>query len=120
VRRLEGPELVSYDLIGPDLLRRVRIMKVPILTPGTSGMTIGVVVMLRRDDDRTGNRKLIAHELVHVDQYSRQGVVGFLIRYARDYLRCLARHRRHREAYLAIPAEIEARAEAEKWVERRK
>ncbi len=83
-------------------------------------MTIGTVVLLCRDDDRTGRRELIAHELVHVGQYIELGFFGFLIRYGRDYLRCLARHRRHAEAYLAIPAEVDARRQARSWAQRQK
>ena len=82
-------------------------------------MTIGTFVFLRRDDDHSGNRQLIAHELVHVGQYAELGLIGFLSRYGRDYLRGLARHRHHREAYLAIPAEVEARKQAASWAEQR-
>ncbi len=118
MRRLEGPELVAYDVLAPHLLKKVRVVRVPFLPPGSAGMTIGATVLLCRDDDRTGRRSLIAHELVHVGQYTDLGFFGFLIRYSRDYLRGLVRHRRHREAYLAIPAEIDARREAESWAER--
>lgn len=115
MRRLEGPELEAYDLIEPELANRVRVVRVPILPPGTAGMTIGRFVLLTSDVDRDGTRELLAHELVHVRQYAEQGVVGFLARYVRDYLRGLRIHRRHRAAYLAIPAEVEARDEADRW-----
>ena len=58
---------------------------------------------------------LIAHELVHVRQYSEKGVPRFLLRYVLDYFNQLAKLRNHRKAYLAIPTEVEARAEAERW-----
>lgn len=119
MRRLEGPEIEAYDLIDTDLARRVWILRVPFLAPGTSGMTIARLVMLRSDADRTGRRQLVAHELVHVRQYAALGVPRFLVAYLFDYARGLARHRNHRAAYLAIPTEVEARAEAAVWARRR-
>lgn len=117
VRRLEGPELAGYDL-EPDLASRVRIVRVPFLAPGSSGMTIGRLVFLTSDVDRSGRRELLAHELVHVRQYAETGTVRFLLRYLRDYVRGLVRLRDHRQAYLAIPTEVEARAEAREWARR--
>ena len=121
MRRLEGPELVAYDLIAWELAAQVRIQKLPFLAPGASGMTIGRLVLLRSDVDRSGNRELIAHELVHVRQYEEAGgVVRFLRGYLRDYVVQLRIHRRHRPAYLAIPAEAEAREHARQWARRRR
>jgi hypothetical protein len=118
VRRLEGPEIEAYDVLDPDLAARVRIQKVPVLPRGASGMTIMRLIMLRSDEDRRGTRKLVAHELVHVRQYAELGYVRFSYRYLRDYCRGLLRYRRHRRAYLAIPAEVQARAEADEWAVR--
>jgi len=114
MRRLEGPEIAAYDL-EPALAARVRVIRVPALAPGTSGMTIGRFVFLTSDVDRSGNRELLAHELVHVRQYAEAGLVRFLGRYLLDYARGLVRLRNHRRAYLAIPTEVEARAEAAVW-----
>jgi Domain of unknown function (DUF4157) len=119
VRRLTDQELNAYDLINRDVAERVRIVTVPVLAPGTAGMTVGRFVLLRSDDDHSGQRELLAHELVHVRQYAEVGFVRFLLRYFRDYLRELMRLRRHRCAYLAIPSEVEARAEAAAWKQRR-
>lgn len=118
MRRLEGPEIAAYD-IDPGLAARVRIIRVPVLAPGSSGMTIGRFVFLTSDVDRTGGRELLAHELVHVRQYADAGMARFLLTYLRDYLQGLMRLRNHRQAYLAIPAEVEARAEARAWKQRR-
>ena len=82
-------------------------------------MTIGRFVFLTSDVDRSGGRELLAHELVHVRQYAEAGLVPFLLRYLRDYLRGLIRLRNHRQAYLAIPTEAHARAEAREWKRRR-
>lgn len=115
MRRLEPVELDAYDILDRSLAERVRIVRVPILPPGASGMTLGRFILLRSDLDRSGSRQLIAHELVHVRQFAEQGVVRFLATYLRDYVRQLRALRRHRAAYLAIPAEVEARAEADTW-----
>ncbi len=119
MRRLEGPEVAAYDLISPALRRRVRIQEVPVLPPGSSGMTIGSIVFLRHDDDRSGTRELIAHELVHVRQFAESGRLRFLVRYFGGYLSGLTRLGHHRKAYLAIPAEVEARREAAQWAHSR-
>lgn len=118
MRRLEGPELAAYDVLDPDLAARVRIQKVPVLPKGASGMTIMRLVLLKSDEDRTGTRKLLAHELVHVRQYAELGYLRFSYRYLRDYFRNLVRLRKHRPAYLAIDAEVQARAEADAWAVR--
>ncbi len=118
MRRLEGPELIAYDLIDVHLARRVRVIRVPFIAPGSAGMTIGHWVLLRHDDDRSGHRELIAHELVHVRQFEELGLIRFLTRYFRDYLRCLRKLGSHRRAYLAIPAEVDARREAASWAAR--
>jgi hypothetical protein len=52
---------------------------------------------------------LLVHELVHVRQWADFGVFGFLRRYLADYLRGRFKGLGHREAYLAIGFEQEAR-----------
>ena len=78
-------------------------------------MTLGRLILVRHDDDRSGRRVLLAHELVHVAQYAHLGTVRFLGRYVSEYVRGLWRTRSHRQAYLAISLEVEARAAAERW-----
>ena len=119
MRRLEEAEIQSYDVLSPELAERVRILRVPVLPFGSSGMAVGRYVLLRTDNDRSGNRKLLAHELVHVRQWHESGRWAFLRAYLVDYFRGLRRHRRHRDAYRAIRAEQEARAEADAWEARR-
>ena len=115
MRRLEGPEIQSYDVLSRELAERVRIVRVPVLPFGSSGMAVGRFVLLRTDDDRSGNRKLLAHQLVHVRQWHEAGCWAFLWAYLGDYCRGLKRNRRHRDAYSAIRAEREAFAEADSW-----
>jgi hypothetical protein len=118
MRRLTPSELERFDHVpGTDALR-ARIALVPFLQPGTAGMTLGRVVLLRRD--RADDEVLLAHELVHVHQWREQGAARFLVAYVVAYLRGLRRLRRHRAAYLAIPAEREARAVTAAWAARRR
>ncbi|MFT5202618.1 MAG: hypothetical protein ACI9C1_002011 [Candidatus Aldehydirespiratoraceae bacterium] len=120
MRRLTPAELDAYDVIDRSLAERVRIVPVPFLAPGASGMTIGRFIFLTSDPDQLGGRELLAHELVHVRQFAELGFLRFLFHYLRDYGRCLRELRKHRAAYLAIPAEERARAEAAVWQARRK
>ncbi|MEO0492111.1 MAG: DUF4157 domain-containing protein [Actinomycetota bacterium] len=115
MRRLEGPELLAYDVLDLALAKEVRILEVPVLPRGADGMTIGSWIFVKDDRDRRGDRQLLAHELVHVRQYAERGYLRFSLDYLRHYLAGLVRHRRSRQAYLDIPAEVEARADAAAW-----
>lgn len=74
--------------------------------PGASGITIGRLVVLRRGHE--GSERLLRHELEHVAQYRRFGMLGFLGRYLRHYLRWRWRGYSHRGAYRRIPFEASA------------
>ena len=115
MRRLTPQEIAGYDLVPPKIARRVRVQRVPVLAPGIQGMTLGRLVLLLRDDDRSGRRVLLAHELVHVEQYAELGTARFLWRYVREYVSNLLRLRNHRQAYEAISFEAEARAATDRW-----
>ena len=116
MRRLTPQEVAGYDLVSPELARRARMQRVPLLAPGFQGMTVGRLILVLDDDDRSGQRVLLAHELVHVEQYDELGAARFLRRYLREYFVNLWRLRSHRQAYLAISLEAEARAEAARWL----
>jgi len=81
-------------------------------------MTIGNLVLLRGDRIEQRATSLLAHELVHVRQFAELGPVRFLTRYVGSYLQNLRRLRNHRQAYLEIPFEIEARREAALWAKK--
>ena len=53
---------------------------------------------------------LIAHELKHVEQIQREGVLKYYLKYLWFYFQNLRRYRNHHQAYWNIPYEIEARA----------
>ena len=78
---------------------------------GADGITLGSLVIVRSGK---ATPYLLRHELVHVRQWRRYGVLGFGARYVGSYLRWRLRGKSHRGAYLRIPLEIEA-----DWVARR-
>lgn len=79
---------------------------------GADGITLGSLVIVRAG--RADSPYLLRHEQVHVRQWRRYGVVGFLTRYVGAYAAGRLRGRDHRGAYLHIPLEIEA-----DWIARR-
>jgi hypothetical protein len=74
--------------------------------PGAAAITLGPLISLRRRAAR--DRRLLRHELVHVAQWRRLGVAGFLARYLGAYLRWRLRGHSHWDSYRRIPLEIEA------------
>ena len=84
-----------------------------------SRVFVAPALLWRNFDDRLMlSSELAAHEVMHVLQYERTGVVQFLFLYRRDYARALWREaggarERHLASYLAISFEVEARAAEE-------
>ncbi|MGB5759016.1 MAG: DUF4157 domain-containing protein [Acidimicrobiales bacterium] len=118
-RPLNAIEIASYDMVPPELARRVRVRRVRFLPGGYAGMTLGHTVLLARDVEADGNSALLAHELVHVRQWSERGRVRFSTQYLNSFARALARHRRWNRAYHSIDAELEAKKETTDWLRRR-
>ena len=58
-------------------------------------------------------QRLLRHELAHVRQVNRHGLLVFLVRYAAEFLRHLWRTKSMDEAYRRISFEVEARAAEE-------
>ena len=80
--------------------------------PGSSAITLGRLIIVRRD--AADSPRLMRHELVHVRQWRRLGVIGFLRRYLGAYFGQRLRGYGHWGAYRRIPLEVEA-----EWVARR-
>ncbi len=78
--------------------------------PGRSGITVGRLIIVR---DATVSKRLLRHELVHVEQFAKLGIARFVTRYVREYLRWRVRGYPHCGAYRRISQEIEAY-----WMER--
>ncbi len=119
LRPLSDLELESYDHLDPDLARKVRVAKIPLLPGRYVGVTLGPLVVLQTDEPVDGTSALLAHELVHVRQWQQQGPLRFVTGYLGAFASELWRCRRWNQAYRAIPAEVEARSEATRWAQRR-
>lgn len=118
-RRLNNIEVDAYDVVGPDIARRVRVVKVPRIPGGYAGMTVGRTVLLAREVDSDGSSALMAHELVHARQWTEQGAPRFLSTYLTSFAKNLRQHRRWKVAYNNIDAELEAKRETTDWLRRR-
>lgn len=119
IRRLTSEEIAAYDHVSSELTERVRIIRVPDLPGPYLGMALGRYVLLATDVAPNGSSLLLAHELVHVQQWAQLGIPGFLYRYLRDFARGIRRERNWQRAYRQIEAEEEARRLADAWAERR-
>ncbi len=78
----------------------------PFLFRDVIALTIGRRVWISPDVREI--EPLVRHELAHVRQMAEHGLLPFLWKYGRDYVRNRRRGLRHHEAYLAIPFEVEA------------
>ena len=77
-----------------------------------AAMTLPWAIYVRREvlgGDSLRLARLVSHELVHVCQWQRLGVIRFLRLYLSDYLDGRRKGLSHNEAYLAIALEVEAR-----------
>ena len=118
-RPLNAAERSSYSHVRSDVLDRTRI-KTLLWMPGTfQGITLGRHVFLTTPELDDGSSRLIAHELVHVQQYADGGVLRFFLRYLVDFSRCLRLQRKWMPAYRDIPVEAEARALTTQWIRQR-
>lgn len=85
---------------------------------GIRGVTLWKLVLADPEimsGDRERLARLVVHELVHVRQFTQLGYPRFMTRYLREYLAGRLGGQDHRQAYLAISAEVEARAVAERF-----
>jgi hypothetical protein len=80
--------------------------------PGADAITLWRFIFVR--PEAAHSEYLLRHELVHVRQWRRYGVLGFSVRYLAPYVKWRLAGKGHHGAYLRIPFEIEA-----DWVARR-
>jgi hypothetical protein len=97
------PLFVSNSRV-PGWLSRVAPIKI-------AAVTLGPVVFCRAEP----SRRLRLHETIHFQQYLETAFIGFLLVYAYDYLRELARGNRGKSAYLSLRAEVEAHRHDESY-----
>lgn len=117
-RNLDEDEILSFTHVADDVLSKVSLIRTNLLPPAADGMTIGNIVFLRGDRIEQRATTLLAHELVHVRQFAEHGPIRFLTQYVGAYLKNFLATKNHRQAYLDIPFEIEAREEAAMWAKK--
>ncbi len=118
VRRLTDHELDVYDVVDRELAAKVRVVDIPLVPGGFAGITLGRFVCLAEPQPTTGTSTLLAHELVHVQQWHDEGIPKFLWAYLRSFTSGLRTHRSWNQAYRHIPHEVAARAAADHWAQR--
>jgi hypothetical protein len=118
-RPLNDDELASYRHVPRHLAEQVRVLEIPALPGRYVGMTLRNLILLSADVADDGTSSLLAHELVHVRQWHELGRIRFLYRYVRPFIVSLPRTRSWSRSYRAIPAEEEARIEAQRWARSR-
>jgi hypothetical protein len=90
----------------------------PFLARGVIAITLGRRIFL---GSAVGQRsaeyvtRLMRHELAHVRQINRHGLIGFYSRYVGEFLRLLWKHRSFNAAYKDISFEVEARSAEEAY-----
>ncbi|NNE96833.1 MAG: hypothetical protein HKN24_12475 [Acidimicrobiales bacterium] len=115
-RPLTDAERRSYTHVDSPTRDRARIRSLPWLPGRFQGITLGRNVFLAIEQPDDGTSGLIAHELVHVEQWADRRVFGFLGWYLADFLRNLRIERHWMRAYRAVEAEREARRRTQAWV----
>ena len=89
----------------------------PFLMRGVAGITLGRRIYLAPNLREEQVGRFVAHELAHVRQIARHGLLGFYWRYLVEYIRHRRRGLSSGDAYRAISFEMEALA-AEKTYNR--
>lgn len=115
LRRLTLEEHRAFDHVSERTRQRARLVAVPWLPHTFAGLTLGPLVLLDRAQPTDGSSTLIAHELVHVEQWQRHGPLRFLVWYLGDFVRQYRTRRSWMESYRAIDAEVEARRRTRRW-----
>jgi hypothetical protein len=110
----------AYDHVTHNTLERARIRSLPWLPGRFLGITLGRTIFLTTEEPTDGTSSLIAHELVHVEQFHDRGWFGFLTRYLADFARGVWTERSWMEAYRGVTAEVEARKETQGWALRQR
>jgi hypothetical protein len=107
VHRLSPDAQAQFKHVPERDRMRARVVVVPMHTPGVVAMTLGRWILVRRGHELDVG--LLAHELVHVQQWRQFHALPFLVRYFGEYLRSRLGGKRHWAAYSAISFEVEAR-----------
>lgn len=109
--------MVVEGRVRPVRLDRIKVRPAPrwlqrLWLGPVSAMTLPWAIYIRPEvlaDDPVRLGPLLIHELAHARQWQKLGLVRFTARYLTDYLRGRLRGLSHRQAYLGISLEVEAR-----------
>lgn len=115
----------SYFYIGKFSRMFTAILGVHGITFGRQIFILPSLVSLNENQSFKLPENLVVHEMTHVLQYQRDGFLKFIYSYLKSYCNNLKSEKKwnantRRQAYLAIPYEIEARqmaSEYAKWSE---
>ena len=113
---------VIYFYVGKYTGILTNLINVHGITFGRRVFIKPILLTLNQNDLPKLPEDLVAHEIMHVLQYRREGIFNFFYKYISDYWKNLRRKKNwgaysRQEAYLEIPFEIEARCAAESFVE---
>ena len=72
------------------------------------GVTILIVIIMRKDDGSKKWLKYLNHENIHVRQSLETFIIGFILIYLINYIINLFLYKSHKEAYLNVIFEKEA------------
>ncbi len=106
--RKSGVDTGDLDLSDVSIAMMPRWMQI-VLGGSVGAITLGNSIFVAQDTYESvvsgKNPGLLVHELVHVDQWRREGTVAFLSRYMSEYVRNRMIGLDHRTAYRAISFE---------------
>lgn len=114
--------LTRFDLVSDSVTvaRMPRLLEA-VLGSGVHAITLGSRIFIQSDRFESvvqgSEPELIAHELLHVEQWRRHGKLGFLARYLSDYVRLRVLGLTHGQAYHGIGFEHAAFKESKRMVE---
>jgi hypothetical protein len=80
----------------------------PLLMKDVIGITLGRRIYVRANLAELSLERLLRHELAHIRQIERHGLIGFYRRYLTEFVRHFVKVRSISRAYSLISFEIEA------------
>jgi hypothetical protein len=111
----------ELPVMGVSIVQMPRLMQ-RLLGRQVHAVTLGKTIFVEESRFGSivggGSNELLAHELIHVGQWDRDGRPGFLASYLGDYLRLRLLGLDHTNAYRNIGYEYEAYAGAARIVDR--
>jgi len=110
IKNFLKPFFIDLDLDKIILIDGISFGRLILKLFNASAITFGKRIYFSKplNQNDTSTIFLIAHELVHVEQYKKNGVILFLLKYLRELIRNLIIHRSFITAYKNISFEEDA------------